>query len=277
MSCVPSSTRYSCLICVEVVAQNLVYEIRLRDFMFVSRSLDEFLVVVPDDDRLVFCWVCPRAYLADQIAPSASGTLAVVALLAEWLKVFQVVRAVSGARNLMDRAQLYVRLLAAAGRALISVLLLEFFPVGTAKLRSRLAFLACFQALQLVAVTLLSDRGETFFPLQFPQPTEDVLIRRLAARGAECVHGGADLRLRQHRAGNAVPYGPKRLQDNAVVNLVRRGRINKQAAASASQVSLRASDSLGAALGVTSRPLLARDLAILEGGSRCDSPLFSLE
>lgn len=221
------STTSSSFISVEVVTQNPVYEIRLRDFMFVSGSLDEFLVVVPDDDRLVFCWVCPRAYLADQIASSACGALAVVTLLAERLKVLQVVGAVTGARNLVVGAELYVRLLAAAGRALVSVLLFEFFPIGAAKLRSRFPLLTRFQALQLIAVSFLSDRSKSFFPLQFPHPTEDVLIGRLAIRGAECVHGGADLGLRQHRAGNSVPCGPKRLQDDAVVHLVRRGRINK--------------------------------------------------
>lgn len=212
---------------VEIIAQNSVQEIGLRNFELVGFPLDEFLVIVRDNEQLVFVGKCPRAYVAVQRTPPAGVALDVVALLTERLPVAKIIRAVPGARDFVIWAEFHVRFLQSTGSALVPVLLLDLFPISLAQLRPRLALLAYVQALQLVTGAFLSDRSEAFLALQFPHTAENVLVRLAASFGSKGINRRADFILGQYGTRDAMTRWPKRPQNHRVIAFVRWGRINK--------------------------------------------------
>jgi hypothetical protein len=212
---------------VEVVAENFINKIGLGDLGPIGCPFGEFLVVVFNDDLFVIARKCPRADMAVQSASSACVTLDVVALLTEWLPIAQVIGATSGAGNFVVGAQFYVRLLRPARGTFVPVQLLKLLPFFSAKLRSRLPFLANIQALQLIAVAFFGDRCKAFFALQFPHAPENVFIGFFSNCVAKSIDSGANVVFRQHRAGNTVPCWPERVQDDRVVKLVHRSCSNK--------------------------------------------------
>ena len=134
---------------VEVVTQDRVNKIGLRDFELVRGSLGELLIIVCNDDGFIFVWERPGAHITVQFATSAGVALHVVTLLAKRLPILEVVRAVSRPRNPVVRAELYVRFLPSARGASVAVFLFDCPPVILAWLRSRLSLRPDFQALQL--------------------------------------------------------------------------------------------------------------------------------
>lgn len=205
-----------------MIAQNNVHELGLGNPEFIGCPFDEFLVVVGDDELLVFAWECPTAYAAVQRTPSTGITLDIVALLAERLPIAKVIRATTGPRDFVIRAKLHIWLLHPARGTPVVVLLQKPFPFGLAQLRSWLAFLAYIQILQLITGPLFPDRRETFFALQFSHAPENVLIWRLAVLVAESIYGATNLLFGQHWPWDAVSWRPKCSQDNGVVALIRR-------------------------------------------------------
>ena len=95
----------------KVIAQNAVRQVRLGNPRFVRRPLDEFLVVVRDDELLVLARKRPRAYVTVQRASPAGVAFDVIALFAQRLLIPKLIRSVPEARDFMIRAQLYVRFL----------------------------------------------------------------------------------------------------------------------------------------------------------------------
>ncbi len=210
---------------VEMIAKNVVHEVRLSNSTPICFALDELLVIVGDDELLVFCGERPGAYVAVQRTSTANAAFDVVTLLTERLEIAQIVRALPGSRNLVVWAELYIRFLLAARSASVAVSFPKCFPISFAQLCPRLAFLAYVQALQLVAGSFLYDGSETFLSLQFPHMPENVLIRLLASGSAESVDGSANLGFGKHGTWDAVPCGPECLQDHRVVVLIcRAGR-----------------------------------------------------
>lgn len=212
---------------IKMGAQDFVHEIGLWNFGLVGRSLHELFVVVCDDELLIFLREGPGANAAVQRASLTGVAFYIVALLTERLPIAKLVRAVARARYSVIRAKLHVRFLFPAGRAPITVFLLECGPVFLTQLCPRFALLANIQVLQLVARALFNDRGETFFALQLAHATENVLIGRLVL----CMTIGIDRRTNivfaQIRPRNSVPSRPKCLQDYGVVELICRARRNK--------------------------------------------------
>ena len=212
---------------IKMSAKDCVHEIGLRDVELNGSSSNEFLVIVCDDELLVFLWECPGAYAAIQRTSLTGVALYVVALLAEGLPIARLVRAVTGTRYSVIRAQLYVGFLFPAGRAPETIFLLECGPIFFAQLCPGLTLLAHIQVLQLVARALFNDRGEAFFALQLAHATENVLIGLLVLSMAKSIDRRTNIVLAQNRSRNSVPDRPKRLQDYCVVELVCRARRNK--------------------------------------------------
>lgn len=212
---------------IEMIAQNNVHEIGLRDAELVGGAFNKLLILVRDDEWLVLRRKRPGAHIADEGTPHARIALVDVALLAEGLPVPEVVRPAPQARNFVIRAELHGRFLPATGRALVVVLLLKFLPLFGGQLGSRLALLAHIQALQLVLGALLPYRGEALLALELAQTPEHVPILGLAFRSSEGVHRGADLLLRQDGAWDSVARRPERFQKDGVDGLVRLARLDE--------------------------------------------------
>ena len=154
------------LLFIEMIAENPVNKIGFSDSPFSSGPPNKFPVVVRNHNLLVFLRESPRAYLAMQLATTASIALGIVALFAERLIISRIVRAISKARDFVIRAEFYIWFLLAAVGAFVAVLLFELFPFSIARFIPWLACLAYFQALQLIAIALLYDRSEALFTLQ---------------------------------------------------------------------------------------------------------------
>ena len=206
---------------IKVVAQNPINEIRLRDLPLIGLSLNEFLIVVRNDQLLIVGRKRPRTNMAVQRASSACVALGIVALLAERLPVAELIGAVSGPWNFVVRAELNIRFLSATGCAFVAVLLIQFSPVGRPRFGSWLPLLAYLQALQLVARAFFSDRSEAFFALQFTHAPENVFVGGLVVSCTEGINRRTDISLTQYWAGNAMPWRPQRPEHNTVVSLVR--------------------------------------------------------
>ena len=241
---------------IEVVAQNRINQVGLRDLALIGLPFDEFLVVVCDDQWLIVGGKRPRTDLADQRAPLACVALGVVALLAERLPVTVFIGAVSGPGDFMVRAELNVRFLSAARCALVAGFLLQFFPFGRPQSGSWFPLLAYLQALQLVARTFFPDRGESFFTLQFTHAPENVFVWGLVFRFPKGINNSADISLTQNRAWNAMPWRPQRPENNAVVSLVRWAVRDKASLC-------------------FSKPLLPPGLGFTRRGPRCHEQAFA--
>jgi hypothetical protein len=82
---------------IKMSAQNCVHEIGLRDLELNGSPPYEFLVIVCDDELLVFLREGPGAYAAIQCTSLTSVALHVVALLAERLPIAKLIRTVARA------------------------------------------------------------------------------------------------------------------------------------------------------------------------------------
>lgn len=212
---------------IEMVAQNGIHEIGLRDTALFRFAPNELFVVVGNDELFVFSGECPRAYLAIQFTSNAYVTFDVVALFTQRLQVANVIGAVPTAWDFVIRAQLYIRLLGPAICAPVAVFFFQLPPLGFAELRPGLAFLAHIQALQLVPRPLLNYRGKAFLALQLSHPAENIPVRVFPRGVAKTVNRRTNIVLREHGPGDAVSGGPKSLQNHRVVPLVGRTGGNK--------------------------------------------------
>jgi hypothetical protein len=212
---------------IEMIAQNDVNKVRLRDSPPVGLALDELFVVVRDDELLIFGRECPRAHIAIEQTAAAGATLHIVALLTKGLPIAKIVRAASRAWNFMIWAEFYVRFLRSTGSAFITVLLLESLPISSAQFFSGFALLAYVQTLQLVSVAFLLDRNKALFTLQFPHTAKNIFIGRLSAFGSEGIYRCANIILGQYWSWNAMLGRPKRSQDDGIVEFVGCTRRNK--------------------------------------------------
>ena len=206
---------------IEVVAQNRINEVGLRKLTFIGLSLNEFLVVIRNDQWFIVGGKRPRTDMADQRASSACVALGVVALLAEGLPVAKIIGAVPGPWDFVVRAELNIRFLSATGCAFVAVFLLQFLPVGRPQFGSWLPLLAYLQALQLVARAFFPYRSEAFFALQFTHAPENVFVGGVVVSFTEVINRRTDIFLTQHRAGEAMPWRPQRPENNTVVSFVR--------------------------------------------------------
>lgn len=241
---------------VEVISQNYVHQARLRDFKSIGLSLDKLLIIVRDDELFVFFRECPTTHLANQLTSSAGVALDVVALLAERLPVAKIIRAIPGSRNFVVWAELYIGLLSPARGTSIPVLFLDLFPFSPARLGPRLFLLAYVQTLQLVPITFFPDRSESFVALQFPQTAERVEIRATSCLGSVGINCRANVFFGKDRAWNTVPCGPKRIQNDRVIDFVCGARIHKT------------SRSVG-------KPLLSASFGFVRYGPRCEKQAFT--
>lgn|SRR5579859_445239 len=212
---------------VEMVAENCVKKLGLRNPELVCGSLNEFLVLVSNDERLVLSGERPRAHVADQHAALTRIALVDVALLTKRLPVAEIIGPSPQARNFVVGAQFHVWLLPPAGGAFVVILLLESLPVSSWQFRPWLALLAYVQALQLVFGAFLSNRGETLFTLQLAQPPEYILVCWLAQGSFECIYRSANLLFRKDGTRDAVSGGPERGQEGGVDSLVRLARLDE--------------------------------------------------
>jgi hypothetical protein len=212
---------------VEIVAEDCVRELGLRNPELVGGTLDQFFVLVGDDEWLVLRRERPRAHVAVQRATLTRIALANIALLAEGLPVSKVVRPAPQPRDFVVGTELYIWLLPSAGRAFVVVLFFELLPVASLQFRSWLALLAYIQALQLVLGAFLSDRREALFTLQLAQPPEHILVWRLTQRSFESVDSSANLLLSEDGAGDPVARRPECGQEDGVDGLVCLARLHE--------------------------------------------------
>jgi hypothetical protein len=241
---------------IEMIAQDGVNKIGLRDSAPVGFAFDELFVIVRDNELFVLSGESPRAYAAIKCASLANVTLDIIALLTEWLPIAKIIRAVPGAWNFVVWAEFNVWFLRSAVCAFVPVLRFELFPLGFAELCPWFALLTYIQALQLVAIAFFPDRSETFFALQLTQATEDIFIRTLSALGTESIDGSADIILGQDWARNSMMSGPKCSKEHRIIELVHRRCRNKT------------SFSLG-------KPLLSPGLRFIRRGSRGENKTFA--
>ncbi|HEY2912131.1 MAG TPA: hypothetical protein VGK21_02120 [Candidatus Angelobacter sp.] len=234
---------------IEMIAQNGINKIGLRDLELIGCSSDEFFVVVRDNELFVLRRESPRAYAAIKCASLTNVALDVVALLTEWLPIAKIIGAASRSRSFVVWAEFNVWFLRSAVCAFVSVLRLELFPLGFAELCPWFTLLTYVQTLQLVAIAFFPDRGETFFALQLTQATEDISIRTLSALSAEGIDGCADFVLGQDWARNPMTSGPKCFKDYRIIEFVHRSCRNK------------------AVLGI-GKPLFSPSLRLIRRGSR---------
>jgi hypothetical protein len=212
---------------IEMSAQNCVHKIGLRDFELVGRSFNEFFVVVCNNELLIFIGEGPGAHIAVQRTPPARVALDIVALLAQWLPIIEIIRTIARTRDFMVRTQLHVGLLSPTGCAFVTVLFSELLPISVTELRSRLTFLAYFEALQLVPGAFFHNRGEALLSLKLPHSAENVSVRFFATASAIGIYECAHIVFCQDRSRNSVSCRPKSPQDNRVVELVYGSRRNK--------------------------------------------------
>ena len=214
---------------IEMVPQYDVHQIRLWNSTPVSNTLDELLVVIRNHKLFVLLRKSPTAHIAVQATSSTNATLDVVALFAERLPVTEIVRTISGAWNLMIRAESYIGFLRPTRGTPVTVLLLDFSPLRSAGFSAWFTFLAYLEALKLVSSAFLDDAGETFLALQLPQTAKDILVGSLSSSPSEFIHNSPNLNLCQRRSRNPVPRRPKCSQDDRIVELVRGAGRNETA------------------------------------------------
>ena len=210
-----------------MLTQDIIYKVRLGNSKPIGCPLDENLVVVRDDELLVFVGERPRAYVAIQGASPAGVALDVVALFAERLPIPQIVRTLPESGDLMVWAEFHIRFLRSARGACVSELLLEPSPFEIRQPLPWFALLAYIQALQLVASAFFSDGNKTFLALQFPHATKHIFVGALAMFGSPAIDGCPNSALSQCWSRNAMPRWPKRSQNDRVVKFIRSGRRNK--------------------------------------------------
>ena len=206
---------------VEVFTEDLIYQIRLRNFQLVGGSLGQLLVSVSDDQRLVFVWKSPRTDAAIEATSLTGVTLGVIALLAQWLPIAKIIGTVSRPRNPMVGAELDGWLFGTTRSAFVTVLVLKLLPIAFIELCAWLTLLADTQTLQLVAGSLLDNRSESLLPLQFPHSAKDIFVIRLSIACSKGIDCGANIVFAKRRPGDAVAFRPQRSQDYCVVKLVR--------------------------------------------------------
>jgi hypothetical protein len=189
----------------EVIAQNYVHQFRLGDLEFIGCPLCEFLIIICDDDLFVFLGERPRAYLANQGASPAGMALHVIALLAERLPIAKIIRAVPGSRDFVVRAEFDIRFLCPTRGTSVSVAFLNLLPFSLAGFSPWFFLLAYVQTLQLVAGAFFFDRSKAFIALQLPHTPENVFVGWFSLRGAESIHGGAEVVFGQRGPGMPCP------------------------------------------------------------------------
>jgi hypothetical protein len=96
---------------VEMIAQNQIYQLGLREFPLLGASSHELLVVVRNCDELIVLWKGPTTHTAVELTATTRTAFEIVALLAERLPVLHVVRTPSRPGAPMVRAQLNFRFL----------------------------------------------------------------------------------------------------------------------------------------------------------------------
>ena len=207
---------------IEVISQNHVHEIGLRDFSVLGFPANQFLVVILNDKLFVVLWKCPRAYIAQQVTTAANVALDVIALFAKGLVISQFVRSIARAGNFVVGTEFDFRFALSATRASEPVAFLESSPILCTQFRARLALLTHFQALELVTDTLFNDRGESLFALKFANAPENVLIRGLSLGRSLFIDGRTQVILTQNWAGDSVSFGPESLQEDGVIAPIRR-------------------------------------------------------
>ena len=209
---------------IEMITQNIIYEIGLRHFVPVGCTFNKHLVLVRNNELLVLIRVSPGTDVAVQGASLAGAAFDVVALLAEGLPVPEIIGAISRTGNFMIGTELDIWVLRPAGGAFVAVSFLEFSPVGGAQFCSGFSFLADVETLKLVTATLLCNGGKAFFSLQLAHTTEDIFVSSFSTSGSKDINSGSNVLFCQNWSRDAMCRRPKRLQNYRVIEFVSSAR-----------------------------------------------------
>jgi hypothetical protein len=203
----------------KVVSEDLVRKLGLVHARFFRSSSNLLAIVILNNDGLVRFWKRPETHVAVKAAPLARRAFSIVTLLTQRLPIFIRVTTSACPRNPVVGRELNSWFGLTTVRTFVVTLNFERFPEFLCGLSPWFALAGKVSRYKLVLRSFFDDAGKSFFALQFPHPAKWITIGGLTCIRPSFVDDGTNFSFAHLRTRNAMPFGPKSIEDQSVNRL----------------------------------------------------------